>query len=129
MEDAGPPILKIVVPRHDWRIQKLKQLDSDTVGRQKVRLMRAGEARSENLPDLGYLRLILHEPANNQPKAHHRPLPIDSAVDVGNGYADVIEGKRRGHIRLFGASRITTSPNGSRGWGFFTVPRFGQPRP
>ena len=104
MEDAGPPILKIVVRRRDWRIQKLKQLDPDAIGRQKVRLVRAGEARTKNLPDFGYLRLILHEPAKNQSKAHHRSVPVDSAVDVGNGYADVIEGKRRGHIRLPAAS-------------------------
>ena len=106
MEDAGPPILKIVVRRRDWRIQKLKQLNSDAIGRQKVRLVRAGETRTKNLPDFGYLGLILHKSTKNQSKAHHRSVPVDSAVDVGNGYADVVEGKRRGHIRLPAASGV-----------------------
>jgi len=53
------------------------------------------EAGAENLAHLGHLRAVLQFAAEHQREAQHTAVPLDGAVDVRHGHADVVEGARR----------------------------------
>jgi len=104
--------------RRNSRFKELEKLDPDAVCGQKMRLMRADELWAENLPHLRYLGLVLHKPPEDQPKAHHRPVPVDGMVDIGNSHTNVIERERRGHIMLVVSTGRRNTCIKSFCWGF-----------